>query len=276
MPELPEVETVRRGMVDAMCGKSIEQVTVRRYDLRGGIPEDLADVMTGKEIRLLERRGKYILIHFGDHKTAVLHLGMSGRIRIYSDKGAVENKKHDHVILIMSDGCVVIFEDPRRFGMLYLVRAPHWQEEKPFSEMGAEPLSNEWSGQDLAFKLSNRKSPIKNALLDQSVVAGLGNIYVCEALFFSGISPSRLAYTLKSEEIERLVVHVRTVLNNAIAAGGSSLKDYAQTDGSLGYFQFGFKVYDREGHICPNECGGNVHRIVQGGRSTFYCPNCQV
>tara|TARA_R110002072_G_scaffold34922_2_gene103834 strand:- start:719 stop:1249 length:531 start_codon:yes stop_codon:yes gene_type:complete len=176
----------------------------------------------------------------------------------------------------MDDGAYIVFEDPRRFGMFYLIEQDKWSEETPFSSMGAEPLGNAWSAQDLLQKLRHKKSPIKTALLDQAVVAGLGNIYVCEALYHARISPLRLAHTISEDEAEKLVICVRKVLNDALDSGGSTLKDYAHTDGSLGYFQHRFGVYDREGVECANHCGDVIKRKVQSGRSTFYCPICQL
>ncbi len=276
MPELPEVETVRRGMEGAVSGKIIVAIQVNRYDLRGGVPKDLALRMSGRVITNLERRGKYILIHMGDKECAVLHLGMSGRIRIFPSPDSYQPHKHDHITMTMDDGAYIVFEDPRRFGMFYLIEQDKWSEETPFSSMGAEPLGNAWSAQDLLQKLRHKKSPIKTALLDQAVVAGLGNIYVCEALYHARISPLRLAHTISEDEAEKLVICVRKVLNDALDSGGSTLKDYAHTDGSLGYFQHRFGVYDREGVECANHCGDVIKRKVQSGRSTFYCPICQL
>ncbi|MGH1378868.1 MAG: bifunctional DNA-formamidopyrimidine glycosylase/DNA-(apurinic or apyrimidinic site) lyase [Alphaproteobacteria bacterium] len=274
MPELPEVEIVCRGMDKAVTGKEVSSVKVNRYDLRVEVPEDFGQRVTGKVIKSLSRRGKYIIINIDDDLVGVLHLGMSGRVRIFSPSDEYDPQKHDHIIFNMDDGTCFAFEDPRRFGMFYLA-ANDWEEGKRFSSMGPEPL-DDWTANDLMQSISNKKSPIKSALLDQRVVAGLGNIYVCEVLFRSHISPISQAKDLDMKACERIVKHSRDVLNEAIAAGGSTLKDYQHTDGSLGYFQHGFSVYDREGIECSNDsCSSEILRIVQSGRSTFYCPSCQ-
>ena len=274
MPELPEVEIVRRGMDKAVSGKKILSVKVNRYDLRVDVPEDFGQRVTGKVIKSLSRRGKYIIIHIGNDLVGVLHLGMSGRVRIFSPRDDYDPQKHDHIILTMDDGTCFAFEDPRRFGMFYL-SSNDWKEEKPFVSMGPEPLNN-WEAEDLFKSICNKKSPIKSALLDQRVVAGLGNIYVCEVLFRAHVSPTCQAKDLDIKACEKIVEHSRDVLNEAIVAGGSTLKDYQHTDGSLGYFQHGFAVYDREGVECVHDsCSSDVLRIVQSGRSTFYCPSCQ-
>lgn len=274
MPELPEVEIVRRGMDRAITGKAIRIVQVNRYDLRIPVPQDFGQSVTGKIVRSLSRRGKYIIMHIGDDVVSVLHLGMSGRIRIFSPDDSYVPQKHDHIVFTMDDGTCFAFEDPRRFGMFYLA-SNDWEVDKPFISMGAEPLEK-WSGQDLFESIRNKKAAIKSVLLDQRVVAGLGNIYVCEVLFRARINPVCQAKDLDIGACERIVAHSRDVLNEAIAAGGSTLKDYQHTDGSLGYFQHGFSVYDREGHKCTHEsCSSEILRIVQAGRSTFYCPSCQ-
>ncbi len=274
MPELPEVETVMRGMENALLGKDIGCVKINRYDLRVPVPQDFGQRLTGGKINSLERRGKYIIIHIGDDIHAVLHLGMSGRINIFPADTIYKPQKHDHIVFTMNDGTCFAFEDARRFGMLYLADGD-WRKEKRFAFMGCEPL-DDWTGDDLFESLKNKKSPIKSALLDQRVVAGLGNIYVCEALFRSRINPARLSNTITRKEAGSIVKHSRDILVEAIKAGGSTLKDYKHTDGSLGYFQHGFAVYDREGQECSNNnCGAEILRIVQAGRSTFYCPSCQ-
>ncbi len=275
MPELPEVEIVCRGMVDAVIGKDIKSVVVNRYDLRVPIPQDFGQSITGKAIKNLERRGKYIIMHLGDNIFAILHLGMSGRIRIFRAGDTYEPRKHDHIVITMNDGTLFAYEDPRRFGMFYL-SSENWRDKKPFSVMGAEPLESEWTADDLLAALGRKKSPIKTALLDQRVVAGLGNIYVCEALFRSKISPERLSNTISKDEAVRIVKHSKEILLESIESGGSTLKDYQHTDGSLGYFQHGFAVYNQEGEDCTNQgCSAQISRIVQGGRSTFYCASCQ-
>jgi len=274
MPELPEVETIMRGMENALLNKKIHNIKINRYDLRIALPKDFGQTLTNKTILSMERRGKYIITHLDDNISMVLHLGMSGRVNIFPKGSPYKAQKHDHVVFTMDDDTCFAFEDPRRFGMLYISN-DEWEKEKRFASMGVEPLDN-WSGSDLFESLKNKKSPIKSALLDQRVVAGLGNIYVCEALFRAKIIPTRLSNKISKNEANILVKHSINILNEAIKAGGSTLKDYKHTDGSLGYFQHGFAVYDREGHACNNKsCASDIMRIVQAGRSTFYCPSCQ-
>ncbi len=274
MPELPEVETVMRGMEAALLNKVISDVKVNRYDLRVPVPQDFVGRLIGRNIKAFERRGKYIIIYIGDDIYAVLHLGMSGRINIFPADISYKPQKHDHIVVSMSDGTCFAFEDARRFGMFYIASGD-WRTEKRFASMGLEPL-NGWSGRNLFKSLKNKKSSIKSALLDQRVVAGLGNIYVCEALFRARINPVRSSDSITFEESECIVKHSCDILVEAIKAGGSTLKDYKHTDGSLGYFQHGFAVYDRDGEECVNvNCGKKILRIVQSGRSTFYCPSCQ-
>lgn len=273
MPELPEVETIRRGMEKAMKGKTVKSVNIRRRDLRTPIQNNFETLITGKTLNNLERRGKYMILNFSDDINAVLHMGMSGRIHISNtDKAPL---KHDHVILYMHDDTRISFEDPRRFGMFYIC-AKDWETEKPFATMGPEPLGNTISGATLYEKLKTRKAPIKQALLDQNVIAGLGNIYVCEALFQSRLHPKMHAHKITEDKSDTLMRHIREILNEAIESGGSSLKDYQHTDGTLGYFQHGFQVYDREGKTCQTpSCNDYIVRIIQSGRSTFFCPRCQ-
>ncbi len=274
MPELPEVETVLRGMENALLGKCIKAVKINRYDLRMPLPQDFGQRLTGKSINALERRGKYIIMHIGDNIHVILHLGMSGRVNIFPPNIPYKAQKHDHVVVTMGDGACFAFEDARRFGMVYIAEGS-WKLEKRFASMGAEPL-DDWSGGELYESLKNKKSPIKSALLDQRVVAGLGNIYVCETLFRALIDPLRLSNSITAKEAGDIVKHSRDILIEAIKAGGSSLKDYKHTDGSLGYFQHSFAVYNREGEKCSNnKCASNISRIVQSGRSTFYCSSCQ-
>ena len=279
MPELPEVETVMRGLECAVTGKSIKHIQINRYDLRVPIPEDFGQRLTGLSVSSFTRRGKYIAMGMTDPQGpaahVIVHLGMSGRIRIFDSANAYEPRKHDHIIMHMDGGGCFAYEDPRRFGMVYLSAGADWEGEKPFALMGPEPLGA-WSGADLHQKLSGKKTNIKAALLDQRVVAGLGNIYVCEALYDSGIHPQRACETLSLQEANDLVEASKVVLLKAIKAGGSTLKDYQHTDGSLGYFQHQFSVYDQEGQPCKKKgCGGTIERIVQSGRSTFYCSVCQ-
>ncbi len=275
MPELPEVETAMRGIERVLRGKSLSSVEIIRHDLRFAIPNNMIALLTGKTCIELKRRGKYIILIFTDNVVAILHLGMSGRIRIYDPTQSFERKTHDHFILTLNDQSRIVYHDPRRFGMFYLSRSPQWDEEKPFSTMGPEPLEN-WHGANLFKALRKKKSPIKTVLLDQDVVSGLGNIYVCEALFCAKISPLRMAHDLSKKECGVLVECSQNVLIKAIEAGGSTLRDYQKTDGSLGYFQYQFSVYDKEDEPCPGKkCRGTIKRIVQAGRSTFYCPICQ-
>ena len=283
MPELPEVETVRSGMESAICGKTIKSAQIRRHDLRVMVPEDFGQRLWNKFIKSLKRRGKYIIFEFENvpDEVAILHLGMSGRVHIYApDKvAAYEPRKHDHIILQMEDGTQFVYEDARRFGMFTFLDVGdgrEWSALPPFDTMGPEPLEGEWDGVVLYESVRRKTAPIKALLLDQCVVAGLGNIYVCEALHVAGIHPKRAGKNLAQAKCERLAGAIKDVLNRAIKAGGSTLRDYQKTDGSLGYFQYGFRVYDREGVACSRkECKGIIRRISQGGRSTFYCPTCQ-
>lgn len=277
MPELPEVEIVRRGLEPAMCHQNIAKIAINRRDLRVPVPADFEKKLTNQTVKSLIRRGKYILGFCKNDAVFVLHLGMSGRIYIHPPGTDYTPAKHDHAVFVMENGTYIVFNDPRRFGMLYLTSGQNWHNEKPFNAMGPEPLSNDFYGPMLQQKLHNKRTPVKTALLDQQIVAGIGNIYACEALYRAHIHPKRPANTLTEAENTLLSAAIRDVLNDAIAAGGSSLKDYAHTDGTLGYFQHGFNVYDREGQICP-ACNDNttlITRMVQAGRSSFYCPGCQ-
>ncbi len=274
MPELPEVETVCRGLRAAIGGRVIARVHQRRPDLRRPFPRGFVKRLTGRRVEAIDRRGKYLLIRLDDGVVLIVHLGMSGRMVV----GARRNRfdTHDHVVFETADGLDVVFNDPRRFGLMDLVEADRLDRHKLLRGMGPEPLDAAFTPAVLGAALAGRKTAIKAALLDQRIVAGLGNIYVCEALFRAGISPRRRAGTVGPAQAGRLVPAIKNVLDDAIAAGGSSLKDYVQTDGELGYFQHRFAVYDREGKPCPGcRCGGSVKRIVQGGRSTFFCPNRQ-
>ena len=277
MPELPEVETVMRGIAPALEGAVLRGVTINRYDLRGGIPADMIEVLQGATVRTLQRRGKYIIVHLDRPQVAILHLGMSGRVRLYDQAALYQAEKHDHVLLDLSNGQRLVFNDPRRFGMLYWRDSATWTQEPPFNAMGPEPLGNAFSAPALAQALERRPGAIKTVLLDQNTVAGLGNIYVCEALWRAHIHPERAANTLKAAEHEALYAAIRTVLEDAIASGGSSLRDYKKADGGLGYFQHHFKVYAQTGQLCPAPpCRGTIEHCVQAGRSTFFCPQCQV
>jgi formamidopyrimidine-DNA glycosylase len=274
MPELPEVETVRRGLALRMTGRRIVRAELRRPDLRRPFPPLLAERLTGARIGELSRRGKYILIELDDTGLLLLHLGMSGRITAGGDNAPDE--KHDHVVLRLDDGTVVRLNDPRRFGLLdYLERGG--EEAHPLlAGMGPEPLERGFDGAYLSRVLAGKMTPIKSALLDQKIVAGLGNIYVCEALYRAGISPRRLAATVTGARAARLAAAVREVLDEAIAAGGSSLRDYVQANGELGYFQHRWAVYGKEGEPCPGcTCAEGVRRITQAGRSSFFCAKRQ-
>ncbi|MGH1404301.1 MAG: bifunctional DNA-formamidopyrimidine glycosylase/DNA-(apurinic or apyrimidinic site) lyase [Alphaproteobacteria bacterium] len=275
MPELPEVETVMRGLEKSALNHVVSHVKVNRYDLRVPVPADLGQSVTGGRITKFQRRGKYILVHFDRDVSLIIHLGMSGRMRIFASAAQYEPRKHDHIIMTMDNDVCIAFEDPRRFGMFYYVGQDQWSRQSPFDRMGPEPLDN-WNADQLHAALDRRKSPIKNALLDQRIVAGLGNIYVCEALHRARISPFCLASDISHHQAEGLIPIICDILKDAIKSGGSTLKDYQHTDGSLGYFQHSFRVYDREGEPCTHkECAGVVERAVQSGRSTFYCSTCQ-
>ena len=274
MPELPEVETVRRGLALKMSGRRILQAELRRPDLRRPFPPALAARLDGAQIGALRRRGKYILIELDSDGLLLLHLGMSGRVTAGSAE--LPDTPHDHVVLRLDDGTVIRFNDPRRFGLLDYVKRAEETQHPLLAGLGPEPLEAEFDDAYLSTALAGKMTPVKSALLDQRIVAGLGNIYVCEALFRSGISPRRLAASIGRERAQRLVAGIRSVLTEAIEAGGSSLRDYVQADGELGYFQHSFAVYRREGEPCPGcDCGRGVRRIVQAGRSTFFCAKRQ-
>ena len=274
MPELPEVETVRRGLAMRMTGRHIVRAELRRPDLRRPFPPMLAQRLEGARIGELSRRGKYILIELDDSGLLLLHLGMSGRITAGGNNAPDE--KHDHVVLTLDDGTVVRFNDPRRFGTLDYLPRSEIDAHPLLAGMGPEPLEPGFDGAYLDRKLAGKMTPIKAALLDQKIVAGLGNIYVCEALYRAGISPRRLAATVTGARAARLAAAVREVLEEAITAGGSSLRDYVQANGELGYFQHRWAVYGKEGEPCPGcSCAEGVRRIVQSGRSTFFCSKRQ-
>lgn len=289
MPELPEVETVRMGLAPAMEGHAITDVTVRRADLRVPLPQDFAARIKGHTVMALRRRAKYILVDLDNRQTLVIHLGMSGRVSVYAEEkrrklgnyvydtapDGAGYGKHDHVIFETDAPARIVFNDQRRFGLMTLLQTKALEQDKLFKGIGIEPLSNGFDTAYLENALAGKNTPIKSALLDQRVVAGLGNIYVCEALFRAHISPKRKAGNLPSEAIARLVVAIKKVLKDAIAAGGSTLRDHAQATGDPGHFQHQFLVYARQGLPCKNTCPGTVKRIVQSGRSTFYCPKCQ-
>jgi len=286
MPELPEVETVRRGLAPVLEGARLSRVEARRPDLRFPLPANFVQLLTGATIVSLQRRAKYLLARLDREDTLVMHLGMSGRFEIARPEGVERpgefhyapdpDPKHAHVVFETEAGSRVTYYDPRRFGYMALVNTATLHLHPWFAGLGPEPLSDAFDAGRLVAAFKDRKQGPKTLLLDQRIVAGLGNIYVCEALHRARISPFKPAGRISAPRLARLVDAVREVLAAAIAAGGSSLKDYAQADGALGYFQHSFRVYDREGRPCANEgCSGTVHRRVQGGRSTFYCPVCQ-
>ncbi|NNJ66417.1 MAG: bifunctional DNA-formamidopyrimidine glycosylase/DNA-(apurinic or apyrimidinic site) lyase [Boseongicola sp.] len=282
MPELPEVETVRNGLLPVMERQVIRYADVRRPDLRWPFPDRMSERLSGKRVLALRRRSKYILLDLSSDETLIIHLGMSGRILISEAQvGAFHHshpapEKHDHVVFEMESGARVVFNDARRFGAMDLVATPELETHWLLKDIGPEPLGNDFNEAYLEESLRGRNTPIKSALLDQKIVAGLGNIYVCEALNRAGISPRRKAGNVSTARIARLVPIIRDVLTEAISAGGSSLRDYRQADGELGYFQHTFRAYDREGAPCrTQDCDGTIQRIVQSGRSTYYCSRCQ-
>jgi formamidopyrimidine-DNA glycosylase len=292
MPELPEVETVRRGLEPAMQGARFARVEVRRGDLRWPLAKDFVQRVEGKTVKGLGRRAKYLLTDLSSGDVLLMHLGMSGSFHVFQEQGDKalgryyhEREKHvahDHVVFHMSSGAIVTFNDPRRFGSMKIVPRQKLDAEPLLKGLGPEPLGNEFDAAMLARACKAKKTSLKAALLDQRIVAGLGNIYVCEALHRARLSPKRMASTIAqksgapNERAERLVEGIKAVLADAIKAGGSSLRDHKRTDGELGMFQHNFRVYDREGERCRTPgCDGTVKRIVQNGRSTFYCPACQ-
>jgi formamidopyrimidine-DNA glycosylase len=300
MPELPEVETVRRGLQPVMEGSKIVKADARRKDLRFPFQKDFVARLEGQIVTGLGRRAKYLLADLASGDVLLMHLGMSGSFRVIKDEEEKapgkfhyprnEDRAHDHVVFHMSSGAAVVFNDPRRFGYMKVIARKALDDEPLLRGLGPEPLGNEFDAAMLARSCANKKTSLKAALLDQRVVAGLGNIYVCEALYRSHLSPRRLAATLATkagqrkgvaggeptDHARRLVSAIHAVLNQAIRAGGSSLRDHRQTSGELGYFQHSFQVYDREGEKCQTAgCSGIVRRFTQNGRSTFWCPKCQ-
>ena len=292
MPELPEVETVRGGLAPVMEGARITRVEQRRPDLRFPFPSDFAARLEGQKVATLGRRAKYLLADLASGDVLVMHLGMSGSFRIEDDARSGipgdfhhargKNTAHDHVVLHFEDGRRILYNDPRRFGFMTLVPRATLDIHPLFAHLGIEPLGNRLDGDFLAQAFDGRKTPLKAALLDQRIIAGLGNIYVCEALWRAGLSPRRAAGTLARKDgrpTKRAILLaqvIRDVLGEAVKAGGSSLRDHVQADGSLGYFQHSFAAYDREGEPCRHAgCGGTIARFTQSGRSTFHCPACQ-
>ena len=292
MPELPEVETVTRGLAPVLTGAVIRDVVLNRADLRFPFPAEFAARLRGRRIESVARRAKYILATLDDGTILAMHLGMTGSFRIerlgaettpggyYYAKGS--ESRHDHVVFALGSGVRVTYNDPRRFGFMTLVSGAGFAEHPLFRAIGVEPLSDQFDGAALASLFAGKTAPLKAALLDQQLIAGLGNIYVCEALHRSGLSPRRSAGSLVRRDgrptarAERLAHAIRAVLEEAVMAGGSTLRDYRQADGTLGTFQHGFRAYDREGARCSTPaCAGSITRIVQSGRSTFFCGACQ-
>ena len=272
MPELPEVETVVRGLAGRMTGRRIARLDLHRRDLRWPIPRGLRRKAEGRRIEAVRRRAKYILIHLDDGGVLLMHLGMSGRLTVAGPGDRTPRAPHDHAVFTLDDGTRIRFNDQRRFGVLDYLRETALDEHPLLCELGPEPLDPGFTPEVLAKALTGKRTPLKAALLDQQVVAGLGNIYVSEVLFEAGLSPRRLARTVTLERAHRLVAAIRAVLERAIAAGGSSLRNYVQTSGELGYLQHQWAVYGKEGEPCPAcDCGGGIRRIVQSNRSTFYC-----
>ncbi len=292
MPELPEVETVRRGLAPVMQGARFTKVEAHRGDLRWPLPKDFAQRLEGQTVERLERRAKYLLADLSSGEVLIMHLGMSGSFRVAQPDGVhtpggyyrahPRHSAHDHVRFHMSSGALISFNDPRRFGMMKLVRRADLESEPLLHALGPEPLAEEFDSTVLARLCRGKRTSLKAALSDQKIVAGLGNIYVCEALHRARVSPKRRASSIATrsgrptERAGMLVEAIKAVLRAAIQAGGSSLRDHRRTDGALGDFQHDFRVYDRAGKPCPRPgCRGTIKRIVQTGRSTFFCPLCQ-
>lgn len=280
LPELPEVETVMRGLTPHLEGRRITRAEARRPDLRWPLPPDLVQVLTGATVTGLRRRSKYLLLDLDRGGSVLMHLGMSGRLLVEGDGLAGFHRdpavlpRHDHIVLLTDQGTTITFNDARRFGMVDLIR--EGEDHPLLAHLGPEPLGVDFTTGMLTAAFAGKKAPVKQALLDQRIVAGLGNIYVSEALHRAGIDPRRAAGRIGAGRLDALVGHIRDVLTEAIAAGGSSLRDHRQATGELGYFQHSFRVYDREGGPCPKPgCVGTIRRVVQSGRSSFFCPACQ-
>lgn len=288
MPELPEVETVKRALEPVLKGRKIERVELRRAGLRFPFPQGFVERLSGAKVQTLARRAKYILADLDNGFSLIVHLGMTGRFTLFSPKGVCNlgefyfeadtgqdvDGPHDHVVLHLEQGVRLVYSDPRRFGMMDVVETSTVGQHRLLKDIGVEPLGNELSAAYLAMQFKSKAAPMKAILLDQRIIAGLGNIYVCEALFRSRISPKRKAGSVKLEKLEELVRHIRDILNEAILAGGSTLQDFKSTNGEQGSYQRRFLVYDREGEPCCN-CAKPIKRLVQSGRSSFYCASCQ-
>jgi formamidopyrimidine-DNA glycosylase len=282
MPELPEVETVRRGLAAAMEGRPIARVRLNRADLRIPFPDGFADALGGRTVTQVGRRAKYLVIRLDDGTVLLAHLGMSGRMLIdgpesaEADGATGRHRAHEHVVFEIGNGTFIRFCDPRRFGLMTLTREAELATHPLIAHLGPEPTGADFTGPVLAGLIAGKRTPIKAALLDQRVVAGLGNIYVCESLFMAGISPRRIAATVQGKRADRLARAIREVLAAAIEAGGSTLRDHVAPSGEMGYFQHAFKVYGRAGEPCPGcDCDDAIRRITQSGRSTFYCATRQ-
>ncbi len=276
MPELPEVETVRRGLVPVLEGQVLVRVIQRRPDLRFPLPDGFGQRLTGRTIESVGRRAKFLQVRVSGGETLIWHLGMSGRVMIYTEAEPPPPAAHDHIEFVTGGGVTIRFNDARRFGFMDLVEPGGLDAYPMLASLGPEPLGDAFDGVMLAARLKGKNTPIKAALLDQRVVAGIGNIYASEALYRAGISPRRTARTVQGGRATKLAAAIRDVLGEAIAAGGSTLRDHRQPNGELGYFQHTFRVYDRAGEPCPGcDCGGVIRQIVQSGRSTFYCTHRQ-
>ena len=273
MPELPEVETIKRGLIPSLKGNIIKNVILRRKNLRIPFPENLQQALEGQKIEGIKRRSKYLIFELNSNDCMIMHLGMSGKVLV-KEKKPEEFEKHDHIIIEFSDGKTLVFNDARRFGLVTLCKKSELEKHKLFSALGPEPLSNNFNEEVLYNALRNKSSPIKNAIMDAHVVVGVGNIYACESLFRSGLSPLKKSSSISKKKIGELTANIINVLNEAIESGGSTLKDYVHANGEMGYFQHSFQVYGREGEDCGT-CLKAIKRVKQLGRSTFYCPNCQ-
>lgn len=281
MPELPEVETVRQGLQKFLAGQTFDKVEVFTKKLRWQLPESLEESLTDRSIRSIDRRGKYLLLEVSDGNYFIAHLGMSGSFGIFSIHGMPtydpkERNKHDHLVFHLKNGTIITYHDPRKFGMMDLIPGSELTNYPRLKNLGVEPLGNGFDENYLGDHLKKRASPVKNFLLDQKIIAGIGNIYASEALWRAKISPKRKANMITRKSVGNLVIAIREVLKDAIKSGGSTLRNYRSVAGNLGYFQHQFCVYDQEGKPCRTpECKGQIKRIVQTGRSTFYCPFCQ-
>ena len=276
MPELPEVETVRRGLEARVRGQRIASVDLRRPDLRIPFPPGFASRLAGRRVERIDRRAKYLLVRLDDGGVVIIHLGMAGRLVLSDGPSAAAPGKHEHVAIVFDNGVRMTYDDHRRFGLMTVTEAADLDAHPLLAHLGLEPLAPSFNGAALAKLFAGRRTPVKAALLDQTAVVGVGNIYACEAMFRAHISPRRLARTITGERADRLAAAVRAVLEEAVAAGGSSLRDYVQASGELGYFQHAWRVYGRAGEKCRTRgCKGTVKRMVQSNRSTFYCPVCQ-